>query len=479
MHTVAKNRETTKPNYFHRMKFFWILLTLVLLISSSLARDIVVAQSQSSNIAVIEINDDIVMPVTVRFIERAIRQAEQSRAELIVVYLDTPGGLLDSTNDIVATIFAAQLPVVVYVAPAGARAASAGTFIAAAAHVAVMAPGTNIGAATPVSHGGEDLENKVSQDTAASIRSIAEERGRNIDALEKTVVYGVSYTASEALENNVVDLIAGDLSELLNMLDDWDIQLLDRSVLMQTKDLEIRRIDRTILERFLGFIVDPNVILILLVLGGIGILIEIIAPGLFVPGVTGLILLALAFVAIGNLPVNFLGLGLLLLSLVLFYLEIQAPGVSVAGVGGATAFILGSLLLFGDFNFPGIPSKVSEIPVPGLRVNVWMVVGVSFSVFSLVGAVVWQITRARIVGMRSHSPSLIGEIGITTSALNPKGTVHVAGEYWTAISDSHEVIAEGEKVVVSEMEGLTLQVFNLSAVERPCKVRKTQNESTT
>ena len=446
-----------------------LALSLVLLGfgGAAVASGVAAADAEDPHAAIIELNDDIIMPVTAGFLERALDKAAEDGAELLIISLDTPGGLLTATNDMVEAMFAARLPVVVYVAPAGARAASAGTFITAAAHIAAMAPGTNIGAATPVSGGGEDLGNKASQG-----------RGRNIDALEQTVFEAVSYTASEALENNIVDLIARDLDELLNMLDGRTVQLEDRTVMLQTSGLEIRTIERTILESFLGFIADPNVILVLMAIGGIGILIEIVVPGLLVPGITGAVLFALAFVAVGNLPVNFLGVGLLLLSMVLFYVEIQVPGTSVAGVGGAIAFILGALLLFGGFTLPGLPSTAPEIPALGLRVSIWVVVGMSALVFALLAFVVRDMAKARKAGARARSDgsSPAGQTGFATTDLAPHGTVHVAGEYWSAVSDSGEPIEEGDEVIVLEADGLTLQVFKASEAKGPLDDEGAQTE---
>ena len=406
--------------------------------------------------------DGAIQPTSASFLSRGIDVATDEEARIIVVQLDTPGGLLSSTRDMVADILASDIPVVVYVAPPGSRAASAGTFITAAAHVAAMAPTTNIGAASPVGGGGEDLpetlNSKATQDAAAFIRGIAEERGRNSQALEDTVLNALSYSATEALENNIIDLIAQDLDELLSKLDGMTVQIGGGELVLELKGLEVREINRTAVERFIGFLADSNVAFLLLTLGSIGIMVEVFNPGLIVPGVFGAIALALAFLALGNLPVNWVGVGLIGLGMLLFFFEMQAPGIGVFGVSGAISFVLGAFLLFGGFSSPPIPS-------PSFRVSIWVIAGISAVLFS------FQIFMLRAVLQARRAPryptgteSLVGQTGTATTALSPRGTVQVASELWSALSDSGEPIPEGEQVIVSEVEGLTLKVFKASAV---------------
>ena len=417
--------------------------------------------------ALIEI-DGVIMPVTARFLDRGIDKATDDGASLLIVRLDTPGGLLTATQDMVESILGAKVPVVVYVAPSGAHAASAGTFITAAAHVAAMAPGTNIGAATPVSGGGEDLGAKAREDAAASLRAIAEERGRDADALQETVLSSKSYTASEALQNGITDLIASDIAGLLDQLDGTAVQINDKTQGMQTREITVRPIERTVMESFLGFLADPNVAFVLMVLGGLGVLIEILFPGLLVPGITGGVLLALAFVSFGNLPVTWAGVGLLALSMVLFYVELQAPGAGIAGFGGAVSFVLGALLLFGGFTLPGLPSEPPGIPAPSIRVSPWLIGGTAAGMTGLLWFLLRDLAAARRAARTAATmaTSLVGEIAVATTDLSPRGTVHVAGEYWSAVSDSGEPIEEGRNVVVGEVDGLTLQVFRSSEVEQ-------------
>ena len=404
--------------------------------------------------------DGAIDPISAGFLSRGVNSATKRDAQFLIVSLDTPGGLLSSTRDMVEKILASDIPVVVYVSPPGARAASAGTFITAAAHVAAMAPATNIGAASPVGAGGQDLPetlaSKATQDAAALMRSIAEERGRNSEALEETVLSAASFSSSEALENNIIDLIAEDIDDLLAQLDGRTVKLKDGEVLLETEDLEVLEIKRTPVERFLGFLANPDIAFLLLTLGGIGILIEFLNPGGFVAGIAGVIALALAFVALGNLPVNWVGVGLIGLAMLLFFLEMQAPGIGVFGIGGAISFVLGAFLLFGGF------TSTPAIPTPSFRVSLWVIATISGILFVFLVLLFRSVLQGRRVSYPSMGQNLVGQTGTATTALDPRGTVQVAGERWSAVSDSGEPITKGEDVVVSEVEGLTLKVFKAS-----------------
>jgi membrane-bound serine protease (ClpP class) len=403
--------------------------------------------------------DDTIHPISASFLSRAIDSASGDGAHLIIVGLDTPGGLFSSTRDMVEDILNADIPVVVYVSPPGARAASAGTFITAAAHVAAMAPTTNIGAASPVASSGEDLPDtlasKATQDAAAFMRGIAERRGRNIKALEETVLSARSFSASEALEENLIDLIAKDVDDLMAKLDGRAVHVKDREVLLETDDLDVRTINRSPVERFLGFVANPDIAFLLLTIGGIGILVEVISPGLLGPGIIGVIALALAFVALGSLPVNWAGVGLIALAMGLFFMEVQAPGVSVFGISGAVAFVLGAFLLFGGFS-------PQPIPTPSFRVSLWVIAAVSATLFGSLALLIRTIVGAGKAGYVSPTSSPVGQSGMTTTPLDPRGTVQISSERWSAISDSGEPIPEGEEVIVLEVEGLTLKVFKAS-----------------
>lgn len=420
----------------------------------ALSQTFAVQEEPGRHAALLEI-DGAIQPVTARFLSRAIDDAVADGAEMVIVQLDTPGGILSSTREIVEEILSAEIPVIVHVAPSGAQAASAGTFITAAAHVAAMASATNIGAAAPVGSGGEDLpetlESKATQDAAAFIRSIGERTGRNPEALAETVLKARSYSASEALEAGIVDLLAEDVGELLGSLDGMSVEVGGREAVLETADLEIRETGRTALERFLGLIAHPDIAFLLLSLGGLGILIELLSPGLLGPGILGVIALALAFVALGNLPVNWIGVGLILMAMALFFMEMQAPGVGIFGIGGALSFVVGAFLLFGGFDPPPIPS-------PSFRVSIWMIGGVSGMLFAGLLMLFRALASSRRTVYESPSGNLVGQSGTTVTHLGPEGSVRVAGETWSAVSATGESIAEGAEIIVVEMDGLTVKV---------------------
>ena len=418
---------------------------------------LVAASSPLANVLTI---DGAIDPVSADFLSRGIDVATENDARLLVVLLDTPGGLLSSTREMVEKILDSDIPVVVYVSPPGAQAASAGTFVTAAAHFAAMAPTTNIGAASPVGAGGEDLpdtlKSKATQDAAAFIRSIAEKRDRNAKALEDTVLNAVSYTASEALNNGIIDLIAQDMEDLLSQLNGLAGAVKNEQVVLETEGLEVREINRTPVEQFLGFLANPDIAFLLLSLGGLGLIIELFNPGQIIPGMAGVILLALAFVALGNLPVNWVGVGLIVLSMTLFFAEAQAPGIGVFGIGGVICFILGGFFLFGGFSPP-------PIHTPSFRVSLWVLAVASAFVFGAITLTLRAMHQAKKARVYSGSATrLIGRQGVTTTLLDPHGTVRVSSELWSAVSDDGQTLPEDEEVVVLDVEGLTLRVFRAS-----------------
>lgn len=423
------------------------------------------ARADSHHAYLIRVTGSI-QPVTARFLSRAVEKSVKDDAHFIVITLDTPGGLLDSTRDIVKSLLDSSTPIIVYVYPSGAQAASAGTFIASAAHISAMTPISNIGAASPVGIEGGDLPktllDKTNEDTAALLRSIAEERGRNIEALESTVLKARSYSASEALENNVIDLIADDLQNLLSQLNDRTVKMTNGDLVLDTKDIELRNIEKSILEILLGFLGNPTVAFMLLTLGFIGILLELVLGlGFVIPGITGVIALALAFVGMGELPVNWVGVLLLGVSIVLVFGEIHAPGTTVFGVLAVISFALGAIMLFGTFTLPGFNPKPVEAPT--LQLSLWLIGTVTLGMSGLIFFLTRSIMSTREPGT-SGSTTLLGlegQAGYTKTDLSPTGTVYVAGEDWTAISDSEEQISKGEKIVVLEAEGLTLKVFKM------------------
>jgi len=393
--------------------------------------------------------DGVVGPVMERYLDRGIDAAEDEDGAAVVIRLDTPGGLLSSTRDIVQRILGADVPVAVYVSPRGARAASAGTFITAAANFAVMAPATNIGAASPVASGGEDvpttLEKKIEEDTRALIRSIADERERNAQALEETVTEARAYTAREAEEKNIVDFVAGDLDELLDTIDGREVTLdSGRQVTLRTADAEVVFNDMNLIERFLDLIADPNIALLLLSLGSLAIFIEIVNPGTIFPGVFGVIALLLGFFALSVIPFNWAGVALIIFAFVLFGLEIFVPSGGILGVGGVVALVLGGLIL------------TSGNP-PEFQVSRWLLIGLAAAMGAIVLFVLVNIMRIRMMPAQMGMESIVGREAVTRSALDPEGFVFFDGERWSAESEEG-TIEQGERVVVTEVHGLKLKV---------------------
>ncbi len=399
--------------------------------------------------------DGVINPVKERYIERAITTAQEGGATLLVIRLDTPGGLLNSTRDIVEQLLDSPLPTAVYVSPRGARAGSAGTFITAAANFAVMAPGSNIGAATPVSATGRDLDetlaSKVENDAAALIRSIAQERGRNEELLEATVREAASYSAREAVEGNVVDFIAEDLQGLLSQLDGQSVQTPEGMVILETAGLPTIDLEKTFLETLLEFLADPNVSFLLLSIGGLGIVIELFNPGLLVPVIVGVICLILAFVALGNMPVNWAGVALILLAIILAAAEIVVAGFGVLGIASIVSLIIGGLLLFAQF---GDASPT----LPHIGVNRWLIAGVAV----ITGGGVIYLAREAVKSRRERradaAESIVGQTGSVTILMDPRGTVRVANDTWTAVSADGGYISAGEQVKVISIDGLVLTV---------------------
>lgn len=386
-------------------------------------------------------------PVSAELIQDAVREADTARAAALVVELDTPGGLLTSTREITTAILGSQTPVVVFVSPSGAQAASAGFFILMAADIAAMAPGTNTGAAHPVGAQGEDIGEhmgkKAEEDAAANIRALARRNGRNIQLAQSAVIESRSFTADEALEGKLIDLIAPDFDRLLAALDGRTFRRGESTVTLRTRGAEVREIEMSPLRRLLAVIADPNIAFILLSLGGLGLYFELMNPGAILPGVVGAISLILGFFALSVLPVNYAGLALLLLALVLFIAEIKVVSHGLLAVGGVVALVLGALMLF----------KTAE---PALRVSLEVIVSLALFSLLLVGFLTFMVYRARQAPVRTGLEGLVHEIGTARSAIAPRGKVFVHGEIWDAVSD--EPVAQGEPVEVVAVRNLTLAV---------------------
>ncbi|MDP6072540.1 MAG: nodulation protein NfeD [SAR202 cluster bacterium] len=437
----------------------WILILAALIGSLAISKE---AAAQTDSHAALLSIDRQIDSVSSRFLKRGLEQAAEGGAAFVVVEFDTPGGLLDSTRDIVAAILESPIPVVIYVSPSGSHAASAGTFILAAAHIAAMAPATNVGTASPVGAAGVDLpdtiKSKATQDAAAFLRSIADQRGRDAAALEKTVLEAVSYTESEALDLGIIDVIAKDVNDLLAQIDGLVVETATGSVAFSADGVRIEPIEPNSFERVLDVLADPQVTFILLALGGLLLMIEFLAPGMIAPGAVGAILMALAFVGLGNLPANWVGVGLIFLGMVLLYFELAAPGLGVFGLTGAVSFVIGAFLMFADFGTPAIPA-------PSVKVSLWAIGGVSSLLFASAVGLFLSVRVSKRTEYQPISRQLLGDTGVTTTALNPRGTVQVASELWSAESDDGGPIPTGQKVVVAEIDGITLKVFRADEIE--------------
>ncbi|MGQ0664814.1 MAG: NfeD family protein [Pseudomonadota bacterium] len=400
------------------------------------------------------------------YVARGLDQARVQDASLVVLRMDTPGGLLTSTREIVQAILASPVPVAVYVAPAGARAASAGTYIVYASHVAAMAPGTHLGAATPVALGvpgmpespdrdrrrddGErssgTMERKVVNDAAAYLRGLAQLRGRNAEWAEQAVRAGATLTAAEALGERVVDLVARDLDELLAQLDGRGVSAAGAERVLATKDAAVLTLAPDWRERALGVISDPNVAYLLLLIGIYGIILEFWNPGFVAPGVIGAIALLLALAALAVLPVDYAGLALILLGIALMIAEAFTPGVVVLGIGGLIAFVAGSIFLFDPAGFSGVDFRVG-----------WPVILTSaLTSAAFLTLVLGLALKARRRAVVSGVEEMVGGRGRVIDWAGPTGRVRIHGEIWQARGGAE--LAQGEDVRVVRLEGLTLIV---------------------
>ena len=391
--------------------------------------------------------EGIINPVVVEYMTDSIRRAEEAKDVAVIFQLDTPGGLVDSTREIVKALLNANVPTVVYVAPSGARAASAGTFITMAAHIAAMAPGTNIGAAHPVSGEGKDIEGdmrqKAENDLAAFARSIAEKRRRSAEWAEKAVRESVAVTESEAREQGVIDVIAEDIPDLVKQLDGRQVSLAHGAVTLHTAGATVRVQQMTWRQRLLAALSHPQIALMLLSLGSIGLLVELYNPGLIFPGVVGALALLLAFYSLQTLPINYTGLLLIGLGMVMFILEIKVTSFGMLFLGGVVAMSLGALMLIDS------PEEYLHIPLS----TIVLVVGTTAGLFLfVVGAAVRSVGRKPVSGQEG----MLGAIGTAKERLDPTGTVFVQGTLWSARSTVP--IEAGATVRVVRVEGLKLTV---------------------
>jgi membrane-bound serine protease (ClpP class) len=430
--------------------------------------------AQAGSPALVVKVEGIINPVLADYVSRQIDLAEQREAAAIVLVLDTPGGLDTSMRQIIQRILSSRVPIVVYVGPPGARAASAGVYISYAAHIAAMAPNTNIGSATPVAmgEGGEskmsdEMRAKVNNDAVAYIRSLAERRARNREWAERAVREGVNVPASEAVQQQIVDLSASDVRSLLQQIDGRTVDMVDGPRVLSTASAPIENVEMGALERFLHRLSDPTIAYLLLSLGSLGLMLELYNPGQVIPGIVGGICLLLAFYALGTLPVNYAGLLLIGFAILLFVADVMTPTHGALTIGGTLAFVLGSVLLF---NAPD--------SAPFLRVSLPIILAVAAifaSFFLVVVAAVLRTRRRRVVTGRE---GLLGGIGVVRARLAPEGLVHVEGELWRARS-AGRAVEPGERVRVAAMHGLLLDVEPLAesaplpaaALERPASTK--------
>ncbi|MFC1861359.1 nodulation protein NfeD [Chloroflexota bacterium] len=435
-----------------------IRLTLLLFILVFALTTIVEAQVNAPVVSVI-VAKGAINPVIRDFISRGIEQAEEDRAEVCVIQLDTPGGLDTSMRDIIKDIVNSRVPVAVYVSPSGARAASAGVFITMAAHIAVMAPNTAIGAASPVALSpegeqqmSETMKNKVMNDASAYIRSIAQAHGRNMEWAEQAVREAVSATEQEALELNVIDMIAPDLNTLIAQLDGREVTLLgDIAVTIHTQGAYIHYIKMTWIEDFLYAISDPNIAYILLSLAMMGIMAEIFNPGLIFPGVVGAISLLLAFFSLGMLPVNWTGILLIVLAFGLFIGEVLTASFGLFTAGGVIALVAGSLILFQGAH-------------PVFQIDYWLIATVTIIIALFFGFVLTHVVKIHRKQATTGREELTGKTALVKIALEPEGTVFYKGELWATVLDKGRA-KPGEEVTITGVDGLTLQVTKKLAEE--------------
>jgi len=402
--------------------------------------------SESRQVQVITI-DGVINPVVAEFIIKAIKSSVSENAECLIIQMDTPGGLDLSMRSIIKEMMNADIPVVVYVSPSGSRAASAGAIITLAAHLAAMAPGTNIGAAHPVALGGGKMEDemaaKVENDAAAYVESIATKRNRNKEWAIKAVRESVSITEKEALKIKVIDLIASDLTDLLTQIDGHKVSTTLGDKTLSTKNAATTRIEMGLREKILDTLSNPNIAYILMMAGLLGLYFELSNPGAIFPGIVGGISLILAFFAFQTLPVNYAGILLILLAVILFILEIKVTSFGMLSVGGIIALFLGSLMLF-------------DSPAPFLRVSLDIIIPVVAVTSGLLILAISLAIKAQRRKPTTGKEGLLGETGVAKSTIDPQGKVFIHGEYWDAISD--EPIPEGTRVKAIEVNNIVIKV---------------------
>jgi len=432
----------------------FLLLLAIFLLSFQPVSALSSTTAQGNSPFVLVLNaEGVVAPPMREYIERGLEVAEQRDADLVVLQLNTPGGDLGTTQEIVTIIRESDIPVVVYVAPRGAWAGSAGTIITLAGHAAAMAPETAIGAASPVSAQGEDLtetlEAKAKEITKATVRSLAERRGEEaMELAEATIEDAKAVSNNEALGVGLIDFVATDLGDLLEQLDGFEVELAGETRTLETGNARTEELKSSFIEQLLAMLTNPNIVFLLLTIGVQAILIEIGSPGGWVAGFIGVVCLSLAAYGLGFLPVNWFGIILLITAFVLFILDIKAPTHGALTTVGIITFIGGALMLF---NSPGTP-QFQKVSVP-------LVVVVGLLTGALFGVLVGFGLRALKAPIRAGRESLVGKTGNATTTFKPTGQVQLGSELWTAEAvDGSEKIRKGDRVEVVEVQGLRLKV---------------------
>lgn len=424
---------------------WWVLLLYISLGLLSLAPPLA-AQEPAGRAEVLRV-EGAITPIVATYIERGIASAEMEGADLLIIVLDTPGGSVDVTRRVTRRMQESRVPIVVYVAPEGAHAASAGTFVTLAAHIAAMAPGTSIGAASPIAGGGEELgetaKEKAVSILEADVEGLARRRGEKAVAWARSAVREAkAATEQEALELGVIDLVATDLGDLLDKLDGRQVEVDGRWVTLETEGMALHEMEMNAVEQFLHVITDPNIAFILMTLGINGILFELSSPGGYVAGIVGGICLILGLYALGVLEANWIGLLLIAVAFVLFVLDVKAPTHGILTLGGVASFVFGSLILFQS---------------PYYQVSRALIIGVALATAAFFAFAVAKAVRAQVRRPVTGLEGMIGQVAEARTDLDPRGSVFLMGEWWDAIAEDGP-ISKGEKVVVVGYEGFRLRV---------------------
>jgi membrane-bound serine protease (ClpP class) len=433
---------------FSISRVFHSLLAALLLLCA-------ISSPASAEVLKIVVNDTI-HPITDEYIGRALVEAERNKDQALLIEINTPGGLLESTRDIIEKILASPVPIIVYVTPSGSRAASAGFFILESADVAAMAPGTNTGAAHPVTIGGgkmdDEMKEKMENDSAALMRSVVSKRGRNVEIAETAVRQSKSFTDQEALSQKLIDYVASSEQDLLKQIQGKPVKRFNgQTVTLHLAGEPIRDYGMTLKQRILAYIMDPNVAFILLAIGALALYAEFNHPGAVVPGTVGVVFILLAIFALNLLPVRFAALVLILASFVLFALEAKFAAHGVLAIGGIVTMVLGGLLLV-------------DAPIPEMRVHLLTALAVSIPLGIITAFLMSIALKARRNKVVTGAQGLVGEVGISQTALSPQGKVFVHGELWDAVASDN--LPAGQAIVVRKVDGLQLQVDPVPSVQR-------------